>query len=226
MDAIVWAIILPYSGRSKMADISTLGPEMSVAFQVAYDGAGDTHDMDVQILAPALLAFGDIIRTANAEINGDRSKVRLLVTSDFEHKCFNINFQLVMTLYEQIKTFLKLDDVSTAQTILIWLGIFGVTPLGGFGLFKFLKVRRGREIKNVTRLDSPDKQGLVSIELGDGAAVEKIEIHNHVYNLSENKEIAKAVSRAIQPIRDGEPFERLEFRETGKPKELISRSDA
>src|SRR5690348_157659 len=154
-----------------MAD-ETVQPEMSVAFQVAYDGGGDIHDMDVQLLAPALLAFGDIIRAANTELNGERSRVQLLVTSDFEHRCFNINFQLVMTLYEQIKSFLKLDDVVTAQSILVWLGVFGVTPAGGFGLLKFLKLRKGRKNKSVTRLDSPDKRGLVSIEFGDSAAVE------------------------------------------------------
>lgn len=208
-----------------MADAPT-EPGMSINFQVAYDGRDDAHDMDVQLLAPALLAFGDIIRAANAELNGDKSKVQLLVTSDFEHKCFNINFQLVMTLYEQVKALLQLDDVNTAQQILIWLGIFGVTPAGAFGLFKFLKLRRGRKVKNVTRLDSPDKRGLVSIEFGDGATVEKVEVHNHVYNLGESKEVAKAVAKAIQPIRDGEPFETIEFREAGKPQSLISRSDA
>lgn len=208
-----------------MADISA-EPGMSVAFQVVYDGDADAHDMDVQVLAPALLAFGDIIRAANVELNGDRSKVQLLVASDFEHKCFNIKFQLVMTLYEQIKTLLKLDDVNTAQQILIWLGIFGVTPAGGCGLLKYLKVRKGRQIKSVTRLDSPDKRGLVSLEFADGAKVEKIEIHNHVYNLGENKEVVKAVAKAIQPIKDDEPYKRLEFRENGKPQNLIDRSDA
>ena len=64
-------------------------------FQVTYGGAVlAKHAMDVRDLAPALLSLGALIREANNEINGGRSKVNLLVHSDFKHGCFNINFEL------------------------------------------------------------------------------------------------------------------------------------
>ena len=87
---------------------------MTVSFQVAYEGPGDGHAMDVQSLAPALLGFSDIIREANAALNGGRAAVNLRVVSDFEHKCFNINFDLIMTFYDQVKAYLKLEDVTAA----------------------------------------------------------------------------------------------------------------
>ena len=67
-------------------------------FQVAYVGEDpNDHTMDVEELAPALLAFGKLIRAANAELNKSRARVRVLVASDFEHKCFNINFEVVLS---------------------------------------------------------------------------------------------------------------------------------
>ena len=66
-----------------------------VAFQLRYDGpALSEHGMDVADLAPALLALGDLIKRANANVNGD-AKVNLIVQSDFEHKCFQVSLELV-----------------------------------------------------------------------------------------------------------------------------------
>ena len=101
------------------------------AFQIAYDGDSDTHSMDVQDLAPALVAFGRLIREANAQINGKRATVRVLVTSDFEHKCFNINFEVLQSILSQLATFLKSEEVRTARQLLLDLGfISGSTGLG------------------------------------------------------------------------------------------------
>jgi hypothetical protein len=53
-----------------------------VAFQLRYDGpALSEHGMDVADLAPALLALGELIKRANFAVNGDASKVNLIVQS-------------------------------------------------------------------------------------------------------------------------------------------------
>ena len=55
---------------------------------IAYVGDDDNdHSMDVEALAPALLAFGKLIRAANANLNRDRTTMKVLVDSEFEHKC-------------------------------------------------------------------------------------------------------------------------------------------
>ena len=64
-------------------------------FSVAYDGKDAEHSIDVESLAPALLAFGKLIREANVEFNGKRATAKVVVVSDFEHKCFNINFDVM-----------------------------------------------------------------------------------------------------------------------------------
>jgi hypothetical protein len=62
--------------------------------------------MDVEELGPALLVFGKRIKAANAELNKDRATVKVLVASDFEHKCFNINFEIIQTIWEQLRDFI------------------------------------------------------------------------------------------------------------------------
>ena len=67
-------------------------------FQVAYHGdSSDDHSLDVEALAPFLLGFGRLVRESNSLLNGDKVRVKILVTSDFEHKCFHINFEVVQT---------------------------------------------------------------------------------------------------------------------------------
>jgi hypothetical protein len=91
---------------SAVAEMKTTEMSRQV-FQVAYDGKQvDAHSMDVQDLAPALLSFGKMVREANAQLNGKRATVKVLVTSDFEHKCFNISFEVVQTILHQIATLL------------------------------------------------------------------------------------------------------------------------
>src|SRR3954454_18921144 len=93
-----------------------------VAFQLRYDGpALSEHGMDVADLAPALLALGELIKRANFAVNGDASKVNLIVQSDFEHKCFQVNLELVQSILSTIGSFLTDEHaLKNAQTI-SWL---------------------------------------------------------------------------------------------------------
>src|SRR5258705_10711277 len=113
-----------------------------VAFQLRYDGpALSEHGMDVADLAPALLALGDLIKRANATVNGDAAKVNLIVQSDFEHKCFQVSLELVQSILSAIGALLTDEHaLKNAQTIAGWLGLAGNS---GYGLFKYLAHRKG-----------------------------------------------------------------------------------
>jgi hypothetical protein len=95
------------------------------AFSIAYNGEGrrDVHSMDVEALAPALLAFGRLIREANTEINGKNATSKVLVTTDFENKCFFINFETILGIVRYVRSLLGDDSVKTAKEILEWIGL-------------------------------------------------------------------------------------------------------
>jgi hypothetical protein len=121
-------------------------------FQLAYDGeALRDHAMDVDELAPALLAVGNLCHEANRILNEGRAEVAVRVRADFERKCFDIHFELIQSLYEQVKTLLGDDHVTTAKTLLEWIGLLG--PTGTLSLFGFFELRKGRAIANAVRLD-------------------------------------------------------------------------
>ncbi|MGQ3487600.1 hypothetical protein [Roseovarius pacificus] len=194
-------------------------PEMSrKEFSVAYNGTDrqSEHSIDVDLLAPALLAFGKLIREANKEINGKNATVNVLVVSDFEHKCFNINFEVVLTLMEQIKTLIGTQEAKDAKEILEWLGLlagFATGTAGTLGFLGFLKWRKGRKIADVTELSDSEQSGLVTVRVeGDKNAVN---VHNHTWNLANNQRALAATRDALSPVgTDG--FDRIELRDGDK----------
>ena len=122
-----------------------------VTFQLRYDGpALSEHGMDVADLASALLALGELIKRANATFNGEAARVNLVVQSDFEHKCFQINLELIQSILSSIGSLLTDEHaLKNAQTIASWLGLIGLPPTV-FGLFKYLARRKGNEIESVS----------------------------------------------------------------------------
>ena len=104
-------------------------------FQVAYVGDNDNdHSMDVEALAPALLAFGKLIRAANIELNQNRATMKVLVDSEFEHKCFLINFETLQTILDTVKDFLNDEGVKHAADVLQKVGVTaGSAAAGLFG---------------------------------------------------------------------------------------------
>lgn len=117
-------------------------PETRQAFQIAYVGdSPDDHTIDADALGAALVGYAQMVRIANTELNKDRAAVKLLVASDFEHKCFNINFELVQTILDTIRSFL--DDkeaVANATTVLTKIGVVGgVAGTAVTGVLGYLK---------------------------------------------------------------------------------------
>jgi hypothetical protein len=174
-------------------------------FQVAYDGfVGSEHAMDVQELAPALLSFGRLIREANLQLNGKNATVKVLVVSDFEHKCFNINFEVIQSILDRVVSFLQSEEVKTARQILVDLGIIGGT--GGLGLFGLMKLKRSNKIAEVKKTDIA---GIVVVQFGDGNVAN---VSANALRLAENPKIRSAVEGALAPVgKDG--IKRITFKE-------------
>lgn len=179
-------------------------------FSVAYDGTTreDDHTIDAELLAPALSAIARLIREASTEFGGKETMAKVLVVSDFEHKCFNINFELVLQFYEHIKSLLGDPEVRNAKDLLEWIGLVGGTAVGGISLIGFLKWRQGRAIEK----SSVDENGRVTVHVkGDGNS---IQVTDHVLKLSENPAALRAVRDAFAPVgKSG--FDKVEIRLDG-----------
>lgn len=208
-----------------MADIVSGGKVAEVSrqqFSVAYNGKTRAHDhsIDVEALAPALLAFGRLMREANQEFNGKNAKAKVLVISDFEHKCFNINFELALSIYEQIKSLLGDDGVKTAKEVLEWIGL--LTPASGISYFGYLRWKNGRKITSATELIDQKRSGNVTVRVeGDN---NPIVINNNIFNLSHNPRALKATRDAFTPIgQDG--FENVEVRDADEIVKKIEPED-
>lgn len=180
-----------------MADIETI---------IRYDGpALAGHEMDVEQLAPALLALASLIQTANADLNGGEATIRVTVDANVEQKCFQIKIKLLQTLLQKAKTFLDEDDVSTVKDIAEWIGI---SAGGGWSVFKVLAALVGRGSKPGT-----------SLTTGDGATIYQIagDAHFHgvspeVLKLLENPVVVEKAKAVLKPLeRPG--YETLGFYE-------------
>lgn len=173
----------------------------TVEFQLAYDGEDVRgHTMDVQELAPALMALGNLIRDANTQINGDRSKVKVFVQSDFEHKCFLIHFEVVQTILSHIGDILGDHNVKEAKDILEWLGLLGLFP-GGLagGVIALLRWRKKKDaLSNSTVIEEVQHGGLIRITSGDGSS---ITINQTVYDLSNNPKIRSDLAGVFSPLK-------------------------
>ncbi|MBG0794315.1 hypothetical protein IYY11_13205 [Methylocystis sp. H62] len=191
------------------------GAEMSrQKFSVAYSGRDrpDDHSIDAESLGPALVAFGRLIREANSEFNDKRAAAKVLVVSDFEHKCFNINFEVVMSVFEHVKSLIGDDKVSTAKDILEWIGLVKPIALSSLTYLGYLKWKNGRKVINTTTLVDQDKSGFVGVQV-EGEH-NPIVINQHVYNMSINPKALKATRDALSPVgSDG--FDSIDLRDEG-----------
>lgn len=165
---------------------------------IRYDGpALAGHEMDVQDLAPALLALADIIQIANRKFNGELASIKVLVNADVEQKCFQIDLSLVQSLLDQAATFLGQKDVKTAEEIAAFIGI---VANGGVGLFKFLKWMSGRDLKGGVTFTKGDQTGTTIVNIiGSGNS---ITIPNGTAALATDQEVMKRVRSVLRPLQN------------------------
>jgi hypothetical protein len=196
------------------------GEQNRKRFQVAYVSDDDSdHSMDVESLAPALLAFGKLIRAANTELNQNRATMKVLVNSEFEHKCFLINFETLQTILDQVKDFLNDVGVKKAGDVLQKVGVLGGTV--ATGVFGYLRWRNGRKVESVQEVkDSP---GAVVIKLeGTGHT---LQLGKDVFRLAQNPDVLEAVEGTLTPIRDHKEAQAIEFRQDDKPVSVYREED-
>jgi hypothetical protein len=131
--------------------------------KIAYDGeALKTGSMDIQELAPALLATGELLQEANRFLNEDRKKLSVKVKSDFKIG----SFEIVLEAISWLKSIMASMKNFTPLEIAGLVGI--VSSISGLNLLALIKWLKNRKIKNIITLEN----GMLRIELPDGDAAQ------------------------------------------------------
>ncbi len=163
--------------------------ESPVILQFKYDGpALQSGDMNVRDLASALLAMSDIIEKANRTLVGDETEVSINIHS-VERGSFTVELSVIQSLYKQAIKFFSSNTVNAFINISIVVG----------GLFKLVKVAKGRLPKRILPLDSKANEVRIEFEEGDSFVVRKESVE-----LFRDLEIRTKTFEVIKPLeREG-----------------------
>ncbi len=120
---------------------------------IAYCGAAvDNGCMDVKDLAPALLAFGDLVREADRIANANTSNIAVYVNSNFQQGSFEITLDAVQSIGEQIRSLFCSNQTYTLREVLDILGL--ASGLTGANVLELIRWLQNRKITKVERLEN------------------------------------------------------------------------
>jgi hypothetical protein len=193
---------------------------------IRYDGpALAGHEIDVQELAPALLALAEMIQLTNRRFNGDAANMRVTVKADLEQKCFQLHVHIFQSLLQHAQHMFGTTEYKTAKEIAEFLDlIFPVGPAAGvFALWRWW-AKRSQEESAQTALVTEQHGGNTTLISGDGNT---ITVNNNVFQLANDPEIANLGKKVMRPLEQP-GYDTLTFHErpSGKPVVQLSKGDA
>lgn len=169
---------------------------------IRYDGPDlSKHEMDVQEIAPALLALAELIQFTNRKYNGDGASMKVLVRADVEQSCFQLDIHIVQSLLEAAQGLFSTDEYKTAKEIGEVLGLLGI-PVGG-GVFWFWK-------KFLGKAADPDGSQAIYQTLinGDVTVIQNfygeglpLEVPTEVYDLATDPIAANLGKKVLHPLK-------------------------
>lgn len=180
---------------------------------LVFDGSGvEKGEIDVQDLAPALLALGDLIQSANKAINGDRAKISVRVRATAEGS-FEVDLSLVQSLLETTKSLLDFsssnkDSIAAANELadLIFKVVVAPVTVAGGGLMALLKFLKGRKPAQIE-----EKDGQIIVHIGDNYFI----TNKRTVQLAENLEVREHARKAVAALaKDG--IDKISIRRSGE----------
>lgn len=175
-----------------------------------YEGpAVESGVMDVRDLAPALLAFGNVVEAINRIVNGENATTKVQVKT-VGAGSFAIGLDVTVAFLQSVRDFLVGPDATAATNL---IGILTGGPILGVGAIALIKKLRGR-VPSVTR----SKDGRrVEVEI-DGVSIDVDEV---VARVSIDVSVRAALERVVaEPlasegidavvIRSSDHLERIE----------------
>lgn len=195
--------------------------------KLKYDGPIlDGHSMDVNHLAPALLSLADLFQITNKKFNDDSAAIKVLVNADLKQNCFELNVELVQSLFERAKLFIGDSDVASTKEMLEWIGIvLSITVPGTLGLFKALSWLGKRTISN-KEIEIINGNTVVKITIeSNNNNLESIRVFPETAKLMEDQNAIKSAQMVVMPLTH-KGYESLEFSDSKHNQNIISIDDA
>ena len=189
-----------------------------VTTTIRYDGPALVgHEMDVQELAPALLALAEMVQLANKRFNGDAATMKVLVKADVEQQCFQLEIHIVQSILESAKHLFGTDEYKTAKEIAEWLDLLLPSGIGGavgYGVFSFWKQFSADKEAPAVAITTEQHGGQTTLVQGTtGGAVT---VNNNVFLLASDPEFIELGKKVLRPLeRPG--YKTLGFYRDNKP---------
>lgn len=185
-----------------------------VTTTIRYDGPALTeHEMDVQELAPALLALAEMVQLANKRFNGNAATMKVLVKADIEQQCFQLDIHIVQSILESAKHLFGTDEYKTAKDIAEMLDLLLPGGVGG-GVFWFWK--RFSAAKDAPPVALTTEQHGGQTTLIQGTSGGSITVNNNVYLLASDPTMINLGKKVLRPLeRPG--YKTLGFYRDDKP---------
>ena len=185
---------------------------------IRYDGSGlSGHEIDVQELAPALLALAEMIQLANQKLNGDDISMRVLVKADIEQKCFQLQIHIVQTLLEAAKHLFSTEQYKTAREIAEILDLILPAGVGGgvFWAWKKIWGTKEEQEKPLSSYEIEQRGGVTVINnfYGPGA---NLDMSTPTFNLATDPEMIRLGKRVFKPL-ERQGYDSLAFYEGDEP---------
>lgn len=163
-------------------------------FRITYDGpALQSSQMDVNELAPALLAMGDFLAASTAALCGDKVQPRINVKASFKTGSFGIDFVLDTGILGHLTSLLTSKEATAALNAIQILGYAGLfVNQSSKGLIQVLRWLKGRKVAEV---DLKENKAVLTV---DG---EQMEIELEVLELLRNPQVRQALEGALAPLK-------------------------
>ncbi|MBA3755082.1 MAG: hypothetical protein H0X02_02120 [Nitrosomonas sp.] len=192
---------------------------------IRYDGfILAEHRMDISDLAPALIAISELCKIANSKFNDNKSSVKVLMKADIAQKCIQLDLQVVLTLWDNIKSLINDEDTKSAKEILDWIGII----VGSASIYGAIKLSSSLRDKTIDSVEYTVKDGKNVAQInvkGDNNTVNNIVYaYPQAVELLKDDSAVSNIKKIVSPlVKEG--YEILQF-ETDDHVESITKTEA
>jgi len=155
----------------------------------------DQHSIDVSVLGASLTGLGELLKSANNDLNGQDVNVRVVMHADVEANCVTMDFTVLTSIFEHLRQLFGTAGAIDAKNMLEWLGIISTGGSTVWGLLKWAAARKpGEKITSTVNGDS--------ITINITGSNNSIIVPSAVYKLAADPRIQKGIKDLLSPLKE------------------------